>query len=155
MATPSSKQSSRRDEPKLKVQVWIYREKAPGALEVLLLLLRPERGGFWQPVTGGVEKGEGLSEAALREAQEETGLEYGHAPVSLDYQFRFYSPKFERECEEHAFALEAPASGKVKTDPHEHVDFRWVAASEALAELKHPSNAEALKRFLARKSGRR
>lgn len=141
--------------PKLKVQVWIYREKAPGALEVLLLLLKPERGGFWQPVTGGVEKGEKLSEAALREAQEETGLDYDHDPVSLNYQFRFYSPKFERECEEHAFALAAPASGKVTIDPHEHVDFKWVVATEAVAQLKHPSNAEALKLLLTRKSGRR
>ena len=45
-------------------------------------------GAFWQGVTGGVEAGETLSEAAGRELAEETGL----APerlVPIDYSYSF------------------------------------------------------------------
>ena len=42
----------------------------------LFLLLKriPSRGGFWQPVTGGVNAGEDFTLAAKREVQEETGI---------------------------------------------------------------------------------
>ena len=50
-----------------KVQVWIYRKASgtpsQGPVEVLILKLTPERGGFWQPVTGGVEEGEDIGRA--------------------------------------------------------------------------------------------
>jgi 8-oxo-dGTP pyrophosphatase MutT (NUDIX family) len=113
-----------------------------------LLLLKPERGGFWQPVTGGVEKGEELVDAAIREASEETSLSFPNPPESLDYQFTFEARG--KTFEEHAFSLQADASGSVRLDPHEHVDFRWVAAHEASGELKHPSNAEGLRRLMER-----
>jgi dATP pyrophosphohydrolase len=141
---------SQRNKPKhplkLKVQVWIYRKTGDGPVEVLLLKLNPERGSYWQPVTGGVEPGEKVEDAALREAREETGLDFKAKPQALDYVFRFYSPRQERECEEHVFALQARA-GKVTLDPHEHVESRWVLASEAEKELRHPSNAEGLRRL--------
>src|ERR1044071_2560203 len=40
---------------------------------VLLLHRRPERGNFWQPITGAIEDGESPAEAARREVLEETG----------------------------------------------------------------------------------
>lgn len=46
----------------------------------LLLRRSPHRrtlGGVWQPVTGGVERGETAWQAAAREVREETGLEPG------------------------------------------------------------------------------
>ena len=142
------------NEMKLKVQVWIYREDRQGSLEVLLLRLKPERGGYWQPVTGGVDPGEELSEAALREAQEETGLRFSRKPESLDFQFKFYSPRHESQCEEHVFALQAAtSSGAVRLDPHEHVDSRWLNALVARTELKHVSNLEGLDHLLAARKG--
>lgn len=139
----------------MKVQVWIYREaEQKGELEVLLLKLTPERGEFWQPVTGGVDPGEALATAALREATEETGLPYSAAPEPLGYSFRFYSPRHQRDCEEHAFALHVPKGSKkedVRIDSHEHTEFKWVLASFAERELKHPSNVEALRRLIQKK----
>jgi 8-oxo-dGTP pyrophosphatase MutT (NUDIX family) len=145
--TSTSKTSS---DKKLKVQVWIYRaaDQAPAkssGIEVLLLLLKPERGGFWQPVTGGVDKGESLTQAALREANEESGLRFEAVPLSLDYRFTYMAK--DREFEEHGYALKA-ASSQVKLDPHEHVDHRWVSVQDAAEMLKHPSNAEGLSRLL-------
>jgi 8-oxo-dGTP pyrophosphatase MutT (NUDIX family) len=132
-----------------KVQVWIYRPLAGGKdHEILFLLLRPERGGFWQPVTGGVETGEVIAAAALREATEETGLPFATKPRSLDYSFAF--ERDGKRFEEHVFALEAPAGVPVRIDPHEHVDHRWIPAESAAKEkLKHDSNAEGLRRLLA------
>src|SRR4030042_1806138 len=46
-----------------------------GRIEYLLLKRLPERNGFWQPVTGGVEEGESRDEALHREIMEETGIE--------------------------------------------------------------------------------
>lgn len=139
--------------PKLKVQVWVYRISALIGLEVLLLRLRADRGGYWQPVTGGVEVGEGLEVAALREAQEETGLEFENGIESLKYEFKFYSPRQERECEEHVFALRTKSVGSVvRLDPREHVDSCWVAAADAAAQLKHLSNREGLLRLIAARS---
>jgi 8-oxo-dGTP pyrophosphatase MutT (NUDIX family) len=136
-----------------KVQVWVYREgSSAGPFVVLLLRLRAERGGFWQPVTGGVEAGEGLDVAALREAEEETGFAFQSKPEPLDYRFRFFSERYKVEFEEHVFALHAPEQGEVRLDPHEHLESKWVAPEQALAELKHPSNAEGLRRLMARKA---
>ena len=40
-----------------KVQVWLYgRHKPEEDLQILLFKTCPERGEFWQPVTGGVEE---------------------------------------------------------------------------------------------------
>jgi dATP pyrophosphohydrolase len=142
-------------ETKLKVQVWIYRENPRGTLEVLLLRLKPARGGYWQPVTGGVERDEDLKTAALREAREETGLAFVKKPEPLDFKFRYYSDRHESDCEEHVFALQAPAgsaSDELKLDPHEHVESQWLRAKAASCELKHPSNRDGLERLIAKHS---
>ncbi len=136
-----------------KVQVWIFRRTvgAPGLFEVLLLKLTPERGGFWQPVTGGVEAGEQLEVAAFREAFEETGLSfYKDGPRALDYQFTFAARG--NDYVEYVYALQAQGEGTVKIDSREHVDYRWVPAHEAASWLKHPSNQEGLKRLINRAS---
>src|SRR5512132_2863360 len=44
-----------------------------GGDRVLLLHRRPERGNFWQPITGTIEAGEQPMAAAVREVFEETG----------------------------------------------------------------------------------
>ena len=43
----------------------------------LLFQVNEKRGGFWQNITGSVEKNESFYEAALREINEETGKKYG------------------------------------------------------------------------------
>ncbi len=132
---------------KLKVQVWIH---CVG--RVLLLKTIPERGEFWQPVTGSVEPGESLAEAALREAREETGLAFVAAPLPLDYDFRFRS-RF-GHVQEHSFSLEAPSAGArlpgVTIDPKEHLEFQWVRPDDALRWLKFESNRKALEILMGR-----
>lgn len=127
-----------------KVQVWIY---DPVSRQVLLLLTqeRGAHGSFWQPVTGSVEPGEALDQAALREATEETGLEFRGPPQVLDYCFEFEGwGGLNRET---AFWLEA-RSGTVKLDPREHRDFKWASRHEAEGQLKFETNREALRRLI-------
>ena len=129
-----------------KVQVWIRRPGPQGFWQVLLLLTRPDRGGFWQPVTGSVETGESLPEAAIREATEETGIHFSAQPRELGVQFTFRD-RWEKDSEETAFELEAPADAKVKVDPSEHVDFVWLTSDEAKSRLGYPTYVEALGRL--------
>src|SRR5438067_3305667 len=54
---------------------------------VLLLHRRPERGNFWQPITGSIEEGELPLETARREIAEETG--HPGEPEELDLHQSF------------------------------------------------------------------
>ena len=127
-----------------KVQVWIHRAN-PFALDgealVLLLRLREERGGYWQPVTGGVDPGETLEIAAMREAGEETGLVFRGAPRDLHVSFTYENAR--GRFEEHGFGLEA-VTDLVTLDPREHVEYQWVGLSEASSLVHHASNRDVL-----------
>lgn len=134
-----------------KVQVWIYqRHREP---RVLIFKTTPKRGDFWQPVTGGVEAGETYAEAALREAREESGHEFGGAPEDLEHSFEFDGQW--GAAEECAFALnwmpdEGGAPPIAKVDPTEHVEYRWVSLPEAAELIRFDSNRAALHRLAAR-----
>lgn len=152
-----------------KVQVWIHsRSDAPSASgagtaaaaptrKVLLLCTTPERGEFWQPVTGSVDNGESLETAALREAQEESGLSFLGPPLRLGHEFSYSD--WRGQVHETVFELEAPpgapTQAKIHLDTREHMAFRWEAPEEALALLKFDSNREALKLLLKRWKGSR
>ncbi len=130
---------------KYKVQVWIYCHQLRST-QFLLLKTRPDRGGFWQPITGSVEEGESLEQAALREAQEETGIAISGGIYSIGRPFEFESRG--QKIREYSFALDVSEQGSflvsVKVDPSEHVDFKWVSAQDASSLLGYPSNAKIL-----------
>ncbi|NDD92453.1 NUDIX domain-containing protein [bacterium] len=132
-----------------KVQVWVFTGSDFGGLEVLLLRTTPERGGFWQPVTGSVESDEDLSSAAQRELREETGLEVGSKElISLGHSFS-YPSRWGGIAQEEVFAIFFDSSVSVKSfpiriDSDEHDAFQWQEWRQALSFLKHEETKKCL-----------
>jgi 8-oxo-dGTP pyrophosphatase MutT (NUDIX family) len=116
----------------LAVAVSVVIRRADGRI----LLVRRAEGrpapGYWTPITGKLEPGEGLLEAALREAAEEVGLQVEVEPAELGRTFADRAPY------ELVWFLARPAAG---VDPDAVVlAEREVAASvwvdrEAMARV--------------------
>jgi dATP pyrophosphohydrolase len=102
-----------------------------------LLLERRKPPGFWQSVTGSLEWGETADAAARRELIEETGITQGFLRNLQWTQVYDILPSFGKKFApgitrnlEHAFALKL--TQRVPVTLSEHVQFRWLAAGEAL-----------------------
>jgi lipoyl(octanoyl) transferase len=118
-----------------------------GDSEVLLLHRIPQRGGFWQILTGRREPGESPVAAAAREVYEETGFAPALSDlVDLRYAHSFaldparvpalaQGPRSPRFAHETAFALRVPPGAEVRLDPGEHDAHRWAPIPDALQLL--------------------
>jgi 8-oxo-dGTP pyrophosphatase MutT (NUDIX family) len=104
----------------------------------------PERNGFWQPVTGGVEEGETREEALCREIMEETGVKNIAAVIEGLYYFEFQDPDPNRE---YVYGVEIPSSEEIVFDRKEHSECRWCSFQEALRLLHWKENKEALRKL--------
>lgn len=112
-----------------------------------------DRGGDWQPVTGGVEPEESFDQGAAREATEETGFPCRGPLIDLGFQTSFtgrWGPAVERsflavlhvngnETLVRPARLPAP-----RLDPSEHTAFKWLTPEEALQRLVHEAHRESL-----------
>ncbi len=126
-----------------KGQVWILSKGTDFEWRVLLLKTLPERGAFWQPITGSIEAGEPIHKGALREAIEETGLPPLKNIEALGYDF-FFEGKW-GPSHETAFYYETyPGYPKVTLDVNEHQGYQWVSFNEAIALLHYEPNRQAL-----------
>ncbi len=130
------------------VSVAVVRGRGPEA-QVLLVRRRPERGGFWQVLTGRLEPGESPAQAAARELEEETGLCL--TPVDLGYRHAFAlgTALPPRLVEEHGFAVHCAPDAQVRLGP-EHDSFEWVDVPTALARLPFRGLRETVRRATAR-----
>ena len=107
---------------------------------------------FWQGVTGGLEEGEDLEQAAMRELTEETGfvtatleqLQYSYSfPIQEEWR-KLYSPPVE-EIVEHVFVAFVEGLGE-PTLSMEHDMWQWCTLDKALRLLTYPGNIQALER---------
>jgi 8-oxo-dGTP pyrophosphatase MutT (NUDIX family) len=119
------------------VQVFLFRRRH-GRREYLLLRRVPRVGGFWQPVTGGVEAGETAAQAAAREVGEETALPGRLIPTGLGSGFLWAGIQWQ----ETVFAWEV-TTGDPLIGP-EHDDFVWCGLGEAWWRLYWPLNRQHL-----------
>ncbi|MBU6375288.1 MAG: NUDIX domain-containing protein [Bdellovibrionales bacterium] len=133
-----------------KVQVWVFRKSELGQAEVLLLRTLPERGGFWQPVTGSVESNEDLLTAARRELKEETGIEVDPEKLLRTGHSFSYESRWGGIAHEEVFAIFLDPSVSIKNfsiqiDFGEHDAFQWLKWRQALSFLKHEETQKCLK----------
>jgi ADP-ribose pyrophosphatase YjhB (NUDIX family) len=130
-----------------KVMVWLYRTEPE--LQVLLLKRKKKDKGEWHPVTGNVEAHEPIPNAALREVEEETGVELA-ALGPLGITFTFEDPKRNARYHETAFA------GKVKSPDvklsDEHEAHEWLAPAVAMERLHWPDQKKALETLVKRQA---
>jgi dATP pyrophosphohydrolase len=116
--------------------------------EILFLILKRsiKKGGFWQPITGGVEENETFEEAAIREISEEVGITENVKLIDIDYSFEFLEENiihFEK-----VFGLELSSMQKIILS-EEHTEFKWVDGSTAITDfLKYPGNKEGFRKLI-------
>ena len=137
------------------VAVWVYRVPDPGRPDAVeILLIRRAQGrelaGLWQCVTGSIEPGERIALAALRELDEETGIdgEAIEAFYDLDLVIPFHWPAADAILSEVVFAV------RVRPDvepvlSHEHDGYRWVDPAEAARSTVWPSYRDSIERIVA------
>ena len=128
----------------------------------VLLLERAARPGFWQSVTGSLERPEEpLEGAAAREVLEETGIDAASGRLerwNVANTFEIYGQWRHRFAPgithntEHVFELALPRPVTVRLAPEEHVAFAWLPWREAAAKCFSWSNRDAI-RLLAESGG--
>ncbi len=132
---------------RINVQVFVFCKKP--SFKVLILKRTPERSGYWQPVCGGVEKGEELIETALREITEETGIKHIKSILDLEYTFTYKETKkgVLMDMQDFCFAAEVVKISDVKISD-EHEEYKWCSYIEAKEYLKWEHNLNALEKLM-------
>jgi dATP pyrophosphohydrolase len=122
----------------------------------VLLLERADHPGYWQSVTGSQDEGESLFETAIREVEEETGLdacEYSLTDWGVQYRFEIFTEWRHRYApgithnDEHVFGLRLPEPVSITTNSREHLGFVWLPYEEAAERVFSWSNAAAIRRL--------
>ena len=121
----------------------------------VLVMRRTYPDDFWQSVTGSLEWGEQPLEAAIRELQEETGIQTPEV-VDCEYasDFEIYSiwrnryPPGVTTNKEHVFLLELEETCTIELDPAEHSEYRWLPKDEAAQLVTSHTNHDAIVRWV-------
>lgn len=119
----------------------------------VLLLKKNSKRDLWQSVTGSIELGEDPYDTALRELQEETGINKQKSDLIFDdlsHKFMIYSEWIDRYKEstysnkEYIFSLKLNDEVSVELS-REHSSYKWVDLNDAIHLVFSWTNKAALK----------
>ena len=118
-------------------KVWVLVYKLhEGEVKLLALKPNPEAGintdNEYYVVTGGVEEGESHKQAAVRETEEEIGVN----PISilrLDNVFLYTDKSTGKKYIEYCFAAQVDNS-RLKLN-EEHIDYKWLTPEEFIETI--------------------
>ena len=115
--------------------------------EFLVLKRNPEKGSFWQSITGGVHIQGLLSDNALRELQEElfiTGKE--NNLTGTDYVFWYREKEgIIYELSEYVFGYKLEDTDELAISD-EHTEYAFLPLDEAIERVKYDGNKEGIRR---------
>lgn len=123
---------------------WLTRRNAPHL----------EHGGDrWYVVTGNVESGEPLETAAIREVQEETGINSHITLIKLPIIHSYISNKdTHTEIQEQAFLLVTANNQAIRLN-EESTDYLWLQLDKFIDKIWWPKDRQTLKNVLAQALG--
>jgi 8-oxo-dGTP pyrophosphatase MutT (NUDIX family) len=128
----------------------VYRRTDDGKIEILLAARRTRKGEIaWGLAKGGIEEGETIEAAAVREVREETGIE-AVIEESLGETRYFYVWEEVRIRKTVHFFLMRAIGGNVEDRDDEMEEIRWFPLSRALKRAAYRGEREVLQRAAAK-----
>lgn len=114
----------------------------PEGTEIVLGKRRRERDGVtWSLPKGTPNRGETTEETALREVEEETGLQVRIVQPVDSIQYFFVQGGRRIHKTVHYFLME-PVGGDLASHDHEFDEVRWFGVAEAEAVMSFPTERE-------------
>lgn len=118
--------------------------------EMQVLLCGRSSDHLWALPKGTPEAGESLEQAALREVQEETGVEVEILSEIGEIKYWFSRPqegaRFNKTVRHYLFK---PIGGDTSLHDHEFDDVRWFSVQEALKLMTYQNESRILRQAIA------
>ncbi len=146
MATPLSDNNKKEGELSVSAGVIIFRR----TIEGIKFLLLYHGGPYWNFPKGKLAEGERSFKAALREAEEETGIKSRDLQFinwfKVSDRFVFYTKDKKRIPRLVIYYLAETKTEEIKIIPREHQGYGWFLYGDALRMLKAPNLKTNLKK---------
>lgn len=131
-------------ETKQSIECWILTQEQPSSVLLMHVGAKKSHPHFFQPITGGIEKGENPIEACIREIREETGIEIEESELQRLPETFLAKINDNLAIEKTIFTTRLPESD-ITINPAEHTGYQWAQTQEVESLLYWQSNKDTWK----------